>query len=213
MPALPNERGWKDTFIMYPGEVTTVIARWAPTDAPAAAAPSTLWFPFNPNGGHGYVWHCHIIDHEDNEMMRPYLVAANASAGGGRIDSPLYAGYQMVHPDAPVFAASFALAPGEEQAEETTSGNGLPKSITLSQNYPNPFNPSTEIRFTLPQATHVKLTVYNVAGQVVATLIDADAPAGFHAVRLDASTLASGVYFYKMTTGNFTQTKKMTLLK
>jgi len=78
--ANPNEKGWKDTFIMYPGEVTTVIARWAPTDEPANAAASSLWFDFDPNGGHGYVWHCHIIDHEDNEMMRPYNVTPNPGA-------------------------------------------------------------------------------------------------------------------------------------
>ena len=64
---LPQENGWKDTVIMYPGEVTRIVVRWAPTDLTAA-------FPFDPNGGHGYVWHCHIIDHEDNEMMRPTQV-------------------------------------------------------------------------------------------------------------------------------------------
>jgi spore coat protein A len=81
LPANPNEKGWKDTFIMYPGEVTTVIARWAPTDKAANLDPTVpaneMWFPFDPNGGHGYVWHCHIIDHEDNEMMRPYNVTLN----------------------------------------------------------------------------------------------------------------------------------------
>ena len=79
LPANPNERGWKDTFIMYPGEVTTVIARWTPTDKPANSPVATTGFAFNPNGGHGYVWHCHIIDHEDNEMMRPYNVAPNVT--------------------------------------------------------------------------------------------------------------------------------------
>lgn len=70
-PPLPQEAGWKDTVIMYPGEVTTIKVRWAPQDATAAVA---NYFPFDPNGGHGYVWHCHIIDHEDNEMMRPTQV-------------------------------------------------------------------------------------------------------------------------------------------
>lgn len=53
---------------MYPGEVTRILVRWAPQDATATGK---NYFPFNPNGGHGFVWHCHIIDHEDNEMMRP----------------------------------------------------------------------------------------------------------------------------------------------
>ncbi|MCZ7362389.1 MAG: multicopper oxidase domain-containing protein, partial [Candidatus Methanoperedens sp.] len=72
-----NERGWKDTVIMFPGEVTRIAVRYAPTDRTIQdpnALGNTLYYPFIPNGGHGYVWHCHIIDHEDNEMMRPKQV-------------------------------------------------------------------------------------------------------------------------------------------
>lgn len=74
---LPQEAGWKDTVIMYPGQVTRIAVRWAPTDFPAGTVPANANFPFDPNGGHGYVWHCHIVDHEDNEMMRPDEVVAN----------------------------------------------------------------------------------------------------------------------------------------
>lgn len=72
-PPEPNEAGWKDVAIMYPGQVTRIAVRYAPTDTPAGAAGH---FPFDPNAGagHGYVMHCHIIDHEDNEMMRPLQV-------------------------------------------------------------------------------------------------------------------------------------------
>ncbi len=77
VPPLPSEAGWKDTVIMYPGEVSRIMVRWAPTDLPANTTPANASFPFNPNGGHGYVWHCHIIDHEDNEMMRPTSVIPN----------------------------------------------------------------------------------------------------------------------------------------
>lgn len=82
LPADPNERGWKDTVIAYPGQVTRLAVRWAPTDLPIQTSSSlaSLYYPFDPNGGasgHGYVWHCHIIDHEDNEMMRPDLVLLN----------------------------------------------------------------------------------------------------------------------------------------
>jgi FtsP/CotA-like multicopper oxidase with cupredoxin domain len=62
---------------MYPGQVTRIVVRWAPTDIPASTAPADANFPFDPNGGHGYVWHCHIVDHEDNEMMRPDEVVPN----------------------------------------------------------------------------------------------------------------------------------------
>jgi spore coat protein A len=77
MPPLPNEAGWKDTVIMYPGEVTRIVVRWAPTDLPITTPAADAHFPFDPNGGHGYVWHCHIIDHEDNEMMRPTSIIKN----------------------------------------------------------------------------------------------------------------------------------------
>ena len=78
-PANPNERGWKDTFIMYPSEVTTVVVRFAPTDLPITTPVNQLLFAFDPSTGPGYVWHCHIIDHEDNEMMRRYTVNPNPS--------------------------------------------------------------------------------------------------------------------------------------
>jgi FtsP/CotA-like multicopper oxidase with cupredoxin domain len=74
MYAEPNERGWKDTYKCYPDQLTTFIVRFAPTDKPVNAAPNTLLFGFDPSVGPGYVWHCHIVDHEDNEMMRPYTV-------------------------------------------------------------------------------------------------------------------------------------------
>jgi len=81
VPPLSHEAGWKDTVIMYPGEVTRIIVRWAPTDLPNNTPQSAASFPFDPNGGgHGFVWHCHIIDHEDNEMMRPDNVDPIGSA-------------------------------------------------------------------------------------------------------------------------------------
>lgn len=71
----PNETGWKDTVRANPDQVTTIRTRWAPLDAnPALAQPGTNLYPFDPTIGPGYAWHCHILDHEDNEMMRPYKV-------------------------------------------------------------------------------------------------------------------------------------------
>jgi spore coat protein A len=197
-PANLNERGWKDTFIMYPGEVTTVIARWAPTDKLATADPTDpdneMWFAFDPSGAHGYVWHCHIIDHEDNEMMRPYDVMPNP------------VGPWAPEPDMP-------LAKKGVTEEEPIAAAELPATFELSQNHPNPFNPTTEIKFSLPEASHVTLKLYNSLGQEVATLIDADAQAGYHIVKLDAKDLASGVYIYTIEAGKFSKTLKMMLLR
>ena len=84
----PYEMGWKDTVVTYPGEVTRFVVRWAPQDDPVtgAGAPSagTNHYPFDPTeliGGVGYVWHCHILDHEDNEMMRNYVVGTVRQTG------------------------------------------------------------------------------------------------------------------------------------
>jgi len=78
-PPLPQENGWKDTVIAYPSEVTRIVARWAPQDvAVNAVTPGKNLFTFDPTYGPGYVWHCHIIDHEDNEMMRPYIPSRRA---------------------------------------------------------------------------------------------------------------------------------------
>lgn len=92
-------------------------------------------------------------------------------------------------------------------------GNDDPYSFKLSQNYPNPFNPTTNINFTIPSAQDVQLTVYNLLGQRVATLVDGRMNSGNHTVRFDARSLASGVYFYQLKAGDMLLNKKMTLIK
>lgn len=96
-------------------------------------------------------------------------------------------------------------------AEETE--NTLPLTFQLNQNYPNPFNPATSIAYTLPNATHVTLDVFNILGQRVAVLVDEQQILGVHVATWDASRHASGVYLYRITTGEKTETKKMLLLK
>lgn len=83
----------------------------------------------------------------------------------------------------------------------------------LTQNYPNPFNPSTAIKFTIAEAGNVKLSVYNMLGQEVKTLINSFTEAGSHSVNFDASAFTSGVYLYKIESSNFVAVKKMTLIK
>lgn len=90
---------------------------------------------------------------------------------------------------------------------------GVPLAFALEQNFPNPFNPTTEIEFSLSSSGQVRLTVYNLLGQEVATLAAGEMKAGTHAVTFDASRLASGVYLYKLTAGNYVSTKKMVLMK
>lgn len=91
--------------------------------------------------------------------------------------------------------------------------NNLPASYTLSQNYPNPFNPSTEIKFSLPEASNVKLVIYDAIGKEVAVLVNDYLSTGSYRYSWNASNLASGIYFYRIEAKNFSMVKKMVLLK
>ncbi|MHB9041612.1 MAG: DUF5666 domain-containing protein, partial [Melioribacteraceae bacterium] len=89
----------------------------------------------------------------------------------------------------------------------------LPTDYELKQNYPNPFNPTTSISFTLSKVENVSLTVYNIIGQEVASLVNGQMNAGLHVVTFNAARLASGIYFYRLHAGDFVAIKKMVLLK
>ncbi len=88
-----------------------------------------------------------------------------------------------------------------------------PQGFQLQQNYPNPFNPSTDISYTITKAGNVTLKVYNMLGQEVATLVNGYQAANTYKVNFNASGLSSGVYFYKLSTGNNEMIKKMVLMK
>lgn len=89
----------------------------------------------------------------------------------------------------------------------------IPKSFSLSQNYPNPFNPVTDIKYAIPEDCWVRLEVYSILGEKVATLVNGSQEAGYKIVRWDAGSFPSGIYFYRIQAGKFNQSKKMVLLK
>ncbi len=89
----------------------------------------------------------------------------------------------------------------------------IPVDYSLSQNYPNPFNPSTKITYSVASLSNVILKVYDILGREVVTLVNEEKPAGRYEVSFNASSLASGVYFYQIKAGDFVQTKKLMLLK
>lgn len=89
----------------------------------------------------------------------------------------------------------------------------IPKDFSLEQNYPNPFNPGTRISFSLPEGGNVKLTVYNLIGQEIGTIVNGYKDAGIHTINFDGSDLNSGIYIYKLESGTFSQTRKMILMK
>lgn len=99
------------------------------------------------------------------------------------------------------------------KSSNNSTEDNLQLTYSLKQNYPNPFNPSTTISYQIPEAGLVTLNIYNILGEKIATLVNDVKSAGSHSVEFNASSLSSGVYIYRISSGNFTQTMKMNLLK
>ncbi|MDR9416131.1 MAG: endonuclease, partial [Gracilimonas sp.] len=91
--------------------------------------------------------------------------------------------------------------------------NNFPNDLNLRQNYPNPFNPTTNISYGIPEASEVRLEIFNMLGQQVATLVEERKSAGWHVVTFDAGSLSSGLYIYRLSAGHFSETKQMILIK
>jgi len=108
---------------------------------------------------------------------------------------------------------SYLLESGDWFKQASSTAGSLPSDYAISQNYPNPFNAITIINYELPVASYVKLEVYNLFGQKVTTLVDSKQEAGYRSVVWQASEVSSGVYFYRLTAGEFTETKRMMLVK
>ena len=104
-----------------------------------------------------------------------------------------------------------------EYSNEVFANVSAPKNFALMQNYPNPFNPSTTIEFSIPQMSNVSIEIYNVIGELVASLINQSLDAGYHRINFNASNLPSGTYVYQLKAtgqnGTFVETKKMLLMK
>ena len=95
----------------------------------------------------------------------------------------------------------------------TNNNSATPKNYTLTQNYPNPFNPTTNFSFSIPNNENVSLKIYDILGNVVDTYVDGYLNAGTYSVVFDGNNLSSGIYFYTLNTGSFSETKRMVLTK
>ena len=93
------------------------------------------------------------------------------------------------------------------------TSSSIPSAFTLLQNYPNPFNPSTDISFNLPSRSFVTLKVFDLLGREAATLVSKELPVGYHSQRWNAENMPSGIYFYRLQSGTYSETKKLLLLK
>ena len=150
------------------------------------------------------------VPHYDNETVKFHEITQRTFVGY------IFGGIKASAPNmAPSTASDVILkvfiTPKDVSIQNITSE--IPSEYRLSQNYPNPFNPSTKIRFDVPSSGLVKLSVYNVLGEEVSTLVDTDLSLGSYEVTWDASKVAGGIYFYRLETNGFSQTKKMLLIK
>lgn len=173
-----TEKGWKDTFIVPPGYMGRVIAKF---DIPGR-----------------YVWHCHILSHEDHEMMRPMEVLMAA---------PL----SIPEEEEEVVETSTRLLEQVDQIVE-------PLSPQLEQNFPNPFREETSISFVLVEESNIQLAVYNAEGKLIGLLAKGKYPVGKHTLiwdGLDAggNSLPNGIYFYQLRVGEKVLTKRIVLNK
>jgi len=160
-------------------------------------------------------------------VVAEYIADLNGLGGGAAVVFASGFLNPAENSDGPAFGLYAALPNGtvvelpavgsDDDGEEFFAGRlgdeQLPAEFALNQNYPNPFNPTTTISFALPAATNVTLKVYNMLGQTVETLIDEPMEAGVHQINFDASSMASGMYFYNIKTDNKSETRKMVLLK
>ncbi|MGB3019582.1 MAG: T9SS type A sorting domain-containing protein, partial [Ignavibacteria bacterium] len=167
------------------------------------------------------------ICHEDPTLLitgswgASAVISLNAGANWTNISSGLGGhgggimipdrGYILCHQGSNVYKLNATYSVITGVSENTISG--IPNDFMLSQNYPNPFNPSTKINFSIPNSSNVVLKIYNELGAEVASLVEGYRNAGSYEVNFDASGLSSGIYFYKIQTGSFSETKKMMLIK
>ncbi|MBI5169220.1 MAG: multicopper oxidase domain-containing protein [Candidatus Eisenbacteria bacterium] len=202
----PNERGWKDTFRMNPGEVTRVLVRVAPQDAEARAArmgvsvqPGVNLFSFDPGaalgetdtfgypGGPGYVWHCHIIDHEDNDMMRPLQVCS----------APM--------PMRPAVATDSRVA-------------ATRPALEFAPVSPNPVREHASFRFTLAREGEVSLDVLDVNGRLVSSIERTRVNAGAWSLEWDlrdrdGRDVSAGAYFCRVRAGGAEAVRKFVVVR
>ncbi|MCI0496003.1 T9SS type A sorting domain-containing protein, partial [candidate division KSB1 bacterium] len=173
------------------------------------AKPSTfnIWFNYSKGSDVNAIANnkTFLVNHlsaNNNDIVDPQLNGISRAQDNGLDPRPAIGG------------AAFAnLAEISTSVKIQTDSKVIPNDFDLSQNYPNPFNPTTTIQFNLPVAANVKLTVYNLMGQAVATLISENRVAGIHKVQWDASSLPSGMYVYRLEAGSMILNRKLTILK
>jgi hypothetical protein len=171
-------------------------------DAPSNGYAPNTWYGFDPsdlnNPLESLAWNEAAKGVADG---RPRAIAFSADGGTAYVGN-----FNESAPSAQKFSGKTATSVDDAVSQ-------LPTNFKLEQNYPNPFNPTTAINFTLPAAGNTVLEVFDIQGRLVSTLVNREMFAGQHSVNFDASNLSSGVYIYRLRAGDFSLTRKMTLIK
>ena len=178
---------------------------------------STINLVWNPpeSGAHHYRLEITAFDSTDSETIVSYAYTLENKYQIELTDDIKYEvriqavdanGIRSDYSDKSVFSLSDVLKSTDVEDE-------IPTAVALMQNAPNPFNPSTTISYMLPRESHVSLTIFNMAGQKIAELEDGMVEAGSHSMVWNAADMPTGVYFYRLVTNGFSESKKMMLLK
>ena len=136
------------------------------------------------------------------ENMTNYIQVTEVTSDGKKV-------FQLEYP----FNSSYRAFRFNIQPTGTNNNQVTANNYNLSQNYPNPFNPSTTINYSIAKEGHVKLDIYNVIGDLVSTLVNEDKPAGNYSIHFNGSKLASGIYLYRLESGNYSEAKKFIIMK
>ena len=179
------------------------IGQWAWRMCYQVNAPSldTIVYMSATNIASGWAGRTVVNQNDPTRTVAPSIAGYRTPGNGGGV---AFVGFGA----SPIFYDNSSIV-----TNITLTGNETPEAYSLSQNFPNPFNPETQINFTLPNSGLVKLVVYDILGKEVATLLNDSRTAGSYTINFNADKLTSGVYFYKLTSGEFSDVKRMVLLK
>ncbi|OQX92223.1 MAG: hypothetical protein B6D58_04115, partial [candidate division Zixibacteria bacterium 4484_95] len=222
-PAQPNWVGYYDTpgqtrGVFISGDYAYVADGFSGLQIIDISDPAqTSWV-----GGYdtpGYAWgafvsghYAYVADRDSGLQIIDISDPAEPSWVGG-YDTPGSARGVFVSGDYAYVADEYSLIILRFVQTHVDQPDDIPHRFSLSQNYPNPFNTSTTIQYNLPIASDLTIDIYDILGRKVETLVSLKKPAGSHAIIWDAKDIPSGIYFYKIQAGNYSQSKKCVILK